>query len=171
MSINYNDWSFYCLLLTIIKIHFVKWLLLGLFEDCLFMSHKNIVGCLLLIKKLAYFSLHVFTLGMTGIFASATKFAHRPQLAFYTLSLSRDHNKNRMTFKVRYKIMRFIERLSGPVIGFYCGELFPLTTYEFTDYILDSMVSFLLIVKFFRKCGFIWLNVNNIFHYELIFFK
>ena len=96
---------------------------------------------------------------MTSIFAATTKFAHRPQFAFYTLLLSRDHNKNRMTFKVRYKLMRFIERLSGPVIGFYCYDLFPMTTYEFTDYILDSMVSFLLIVKFLKRCGFIWLNV------------
>ena len=116
-----------------------------------------------LIEKFTYLSsLHLVTLGMTGIFASATKFAHRPQFAFYTLLLSPEHNTNRMSLKARYKLMRFIERLSGPVIGFYCYDLFPLTTYEFTDYILDSMVSFLLIVKFLRRCGFIWLNVLNI---------
>ena len=97
----------------------------------------------------------LFFIGMTAIFASATKFAHRPQFAFYTLLLSRDHNQNPLSLNERYKLMRFIERLSGPSIGFYCGDLFPLTTCNFIDYVLDSMVSFLLIVKFLKRCGLI----------------
>ena len=110
----------------------------------------------------------LFFIGMTGIFASATKFAHRPQFALYSLLLSRDHNQKSLPLNERYKLMRFIERLSGTVIGFYCGDLFPLTTYNFTDYVLDSMVSFLLIVKFLKRCGFIWFSiwVYNYFRYK-----
>lgn len=99
----------------------------------------------------------LFFVGITHLFASITRYAHRPQFASYGLLLARIHNQNtsRMSITVRYKIMRFIERLSGRVIGFYCLDLFPFTTYQFTDYILDSMVSFLLIVKFLKRLNLI----------------
>ena len=46
----------------------------------------------------------LFFIGMTGIFASASKFAHRPQFAFYSLLLSRDHNQKPLSLNNRYKL-------------------------------------------------------------------
>ena len=39
--------------------------------------------------------------------------------------------KNRLTFRQRWKLLAFIEKLSGRPIGFYCYDLFPMNNYEF----------------------------------------
>lgn len=91
----------------------------------------------------------------THLFASISHWAHKPLFFSYSLLLSRDFSDEKIPLRIRVKIMRFIERLSGRVIGIYCYDLFPLTTYEFTDYILDSMVSFLLVVKFLKRLNLV----------------
>ena len=89
---------------------------------------------------------------MNILCTSVLSIAHKPQYSLYNTVLSRNHN---IPLKIRLKIMRFIERLSGPEIGFYCYDLFPMNSYNFTDYALDSIYSFLLIIKMLKNNGFI----------------
>ena len=84
--------------------------------------------------------------------ALVTRSAHKPQFPLYNTILSRDQN---IPLRIRFKIMRFIERLSGPEIGFYCYDLFPMTSYYFTDYVLDSIGSYFLVLRTLQTNGFL----------------
>jgi hypothetical protein len=44
----------------------------------------------------------------------------------------------------RLKICTFIEKLCGPVIGYYCYDLFPFTNYEFYRYVLVVSCNYIL---------------------------
>ena len=78
------------------------------------------------------------------------KAAHRP-LSFLNNFIAQ--NKN-IPLGTRIITTKFIERLSGPVIGFYCYDLFAMTSYKFTEYIYDSIASYFLFLKLLRKLGF-----------------
>ena len=86
---------------------------------------------------------------MSYLCGCITTCAHNPQQKLYQLLMNQ--RKYRIPLKVKIKIMRFIERLSGPEIGFYCYNLFPMTSYHFTDYVLDSIASYFLILNFLRR--------------------
>ena len=87
---------------------------------------------------------------MNYLCASVTAAAHKSQSTLYNTALNKGQN---IPLRIRTKIMRFIERLSGPEIGFYCFDLFPMTSYNFTDYVFDSIVSYLLILKLLKRSG------------------
>ena len=87
---------------------------------------------------------------MNYLCASVTAGAHKSQCTLYNTVLNKGQN---ISLRIRTKIMRFIERLSGPAIGFYCFDLFPMTSYYFTDYVLDSITSYILILKFLKRNG------------------
>ena len=53
--------------------------------------------------------------------------------------------ENRLTIKQRLKTMEMIERLSGPDIGFYCYDLFPMNSYEFYIYVANCCKNYILI--------------------------
>ena len=89
---------------------------------------------------------------INNLCALVTRSAHKPQLLLYNTILNRDQN---IPHRIRLKTMRFVERLSGPKIGFYCYNLFPMTSYYFTDYVLDSIASYFLVLRTLRKSGFI----------------
>ena len=44
--------------------------------------------------------------------------------------------RKRLSGRIKLKVLGLIERLSGPVIGVYCYDLFPLTNYEFYFFVL-----------------------------------
>ena len=56
----------------------------------------------------------------------------------------------RIRFRQRWKILSFIEKLSGPPIGFYCYDLFPMNSYEFYQYLYIAGSNYFLIMDFFR---------------------
>ena len=59
-------------------------------------------------------------------------------------------NENfRMNFKQRLKIMSFMEKLSGPQIGFYCYDLFAMNSNGFYEYITIYVSNYLLIISLF----------------------
>ena len=101
-------------------------------------------------STVVFLALMLFTINYQC--ASVTGAAHRPQSTLYKTVLSRNHN---IPLKIRLKIMRFIERLSGPEIGFYCYDLFPMTSYKFADYVLDSIASYFLILTALQTNNFI----------------
>jgi len=48
-------------------------------------------------------------------------------------------------------VLGLIEKLSGPVIGFYCLDLFPFTNFEFYLYIFNCIQYFMLLIRLFKK--------------------
>ena len=53
--------------------------------------------------------------------------------------------ENQLPLKQRLKTMEMIERLSGPDIGFYCYDLFPMNSYEFYLYVANCCMNYFLI--------------------------
>ena len=52
--------------------------------------------------------------------------------------------KSGISFETRLKVSNLIERLSGPLIGIYCFDLFPFTNYEFYLFFVNCVSNFLL---------------------------
>ena len=71
--------------------------------------------------------------------------AHKPYKTLYSLMF----RNIRITLKERFKLLSFIEKLSGPDIGFYCYDLFPLNSYEFYQYIYISGLNYFLLMSLF----------------------
>ena len=61
-------------------------------------------------------------------------------------ALMRYNCQNRLTARQRLKLMVLIERLSGPDIGFYCLDLFPMNSYEFYLYVANCFKTFFLLL-------------------------
>ena len=78
----------------------------------------------------------------TGVIRSA----HKPYPKLYKMIGKRI----RMRFSQRWKLLSFIEKLSGPPIGFYCYDLFPMNNYEFYQYVCIAGSNYILIMGFFR---------------------
>ena len=55
----------------------------------------------------------------------------------------------RISFKQRLKLMSFMEKLSGPQIGFYCYDLFAVNRIEFYEYISLYISNYFLIISLF----------------------
>ena len=51
----------------------------------------------------------------------------------------------------KFKVMDLIERLSGPVIGFYCFDLFPVTSFKIFMFYLNCMSYFILFMSIFYE--------------------
>jgi hypothetical protein len=52
-----------------------------------------------------------------------------------------------LNLKDRLKVCSMIERVSGPVIGLYCYNLFPFTNYEFYLFVANCVSMFFLIMN------------------------
>ena len=73
-----------------------------------------------------------------------TKAAHKPyqSLYRYTFDLS-------LPLPLRLKLVTLIENLSGPDIGFYCYDLFPMNNHEFYEYVYIAGANYFLIMDLF----------------------
>ena len=71
--------------------------------------------------------------------------AHKPYAKLFKFSFI----QNNISINEKMKIQAFIEHLSGPPIGFYCLDLFPMTTYKFFMYIYGSSSFYLLLITNF----------------------
>ena len=78
----------------------------------------------------------------TGVIGSAHK-------SYSTLFSIITNNRFRMRFRQRWKLLSFMEKLSGPEIGFYCYDLFPMNSYEFYEYIYIAGSNYFLIMSLF----------------------
>ena len=56
---------------------------------------------------------------------------------------------SRLNIKTRFKVMLFVERLSGPDIGFYCYDLFPMNSYELYRMLGISAINYILLISLF----------------------
>ena len=75
-----------------------------------------------------------------------SKSAHKPYSVLFSY-LSR--RQTPIPLNHRMKILSFIEHLSGPEIGFYCYDLFPMNNYEFYQYLYICGLNYILIMGFF----------------------
>ena len=72
--------------------------------------------------------------------ASVAQSAHKSQSYFYKLFVGKKFN-----LKNKFKILAFIEKLSGRSIGFYCYDFFPMNRFEFFQYNFIFAANYLLI--------------------------
>ncbi len=54
----------------------------------------------------------------------------RPNSSLQTISTIKLIARKSVDIKIKIKVHQLIEKLSGPAIGYYCYEFFPLTTYQ-----------------------------------------
>ena len=78
---------------------------------------------------------------MNYLCGSVTKTAHKslPVLHKYLI-------ETKISLNEKLKIMSTIERLSGPDIGFYCFDLFPMNNYHFYRYFCNFFVLYFLMI-------------------------
>ena len=73
--------------------------------------------------------------------------AHRSYSKLYTI-INQDIG---LTVRQRWRLLAFIETLSGPQIGFYCYDLFPMNSYKFYQYLLITGKNYFLLMELFSK--------------------
>ena len=74
-----------------------------------------------------------------------TRAAHRPR----NILLSYLAKHRNIPLILRLKLHTYVERLSGPDIGFYCLHLFPINSWELFQYFYISGMNMLLIMGYF----------------------
>ena len=107
-------------------------------------SHEsNIYGCFIAAIDFLFGFILLFIVNY--LCASVSSAAHKSYPMMYSF-LTR--NNTRITTKRKLKILAFIEKLSGPVIGIYCYNLFPMNNYEFFYFITSWAANYILIIGF-----------------------
>jgi len=100
-----------------------------------------------LLKLYTFVSILLFLLffSVSSLLAMLAKSAHKCYPLLYSILMTRS-----LTYRQRLRIESMISRLSGPVIGFYCLDLFPMNSYEFSQLILISVANYLFIIGLFK---------------------
>ena len=96
---------------------------------------KLVIGLLCMAVSLILFQ-------MNSVCTLVTKNAHKSQSNGYKCLVI-----NRYSLRQKWKIQAFIERLSGPDIGFYCYDLFPMNNYEFYQYLVNCIMNHFLLIS------------------------
>ena len=107
-------------------------------------SNTNIYARIIMVVLLLVCVTVLFTVNLMSV--SVSKWAHTSyKLMFGLLCITR------MPLECRTKIERFIERLSGPGIGFYCLNMFVINNYVFFGYVMSWLSNYFLIVELVDK--------------------
>ena len=78
---------------------------------------------------------------------SVSNASKRPYSKLYSFY---KRNEFRIIFRQRWKILSFVEKLSGPEIGYYCYDLFPMNNWEFYQYLYIAGSNYILIMNLFN---------------------
>ena len=117
------------------------------FQLILFCSHHKESHLIAkLIACFSFFSCFWAVLMMNFMSTGVIRSAHKSYPKLYKM-ISKGI---RMSFRQRWKLLSFIEKLSGPPIGFYCYDLFPMNSYEFYQYLFIAGSNYILIMGFFN---------------------
>ena len=113
----------------------------------LYLSHspettKFLRPVFIFILSIVYFV--VFYLNLTS--SQISHAAVMPRNSMYKLLIS-----GKLKINERIKIMQFIEKLSGPDIGFHCWNLFPMNNYTFYQYVANCVLTYLLILGLIKS--------------------
>ncbi len=99
--------------------------------------YKSINTYMRVFYGLIFFHLFLAIFIFNYILGSVSTAAHEPTPHFLV--------KYKCNLKLKLKITGFIEKLGGPVIGFYCYNLFPFTTYELYEYLVFVSSNYFLL--------------------------
>ena len=94
------------------------------------------------ILVLVYFVVFYLNLVSAQISHSAAK----PRKLLYKYLIN-----NQMPITMRFKIYKFIAKLSGPDIGFYCWDIFAMNNHTFAKYLGNCAYSYILILDLYNK--------------------
>ena len=113
----------------------------------LYMSQRDDI---LLINKISFRVLAMgYIISILVINLSCNQISSRAHKS-YSILFSISVNENiRMSLKQRLKLMSFMEKLSGPQIGFYCYDLFAMNSNRFYHYICIYVSNYILIASLF----------------------
>ncbi len=67
--------------------------------------------------------------------------AHNPRDRLFSIMARKD-----IELKLKFKVLGLIEKLSGPVIGIYCFNLFPFSNYEMVLFYVNCVKNFMLFI-------------------------
>ena len=73
-----------------------------------------------------------------------SKSAHKSYPLLYTYI-----NKVKTPLFLRFKLISFVEKLSGHPIGLYCYDLFPMNNFEFYQFVYICGANYFLIMSMF----------------------
>ena len=88
--------------------------------------------------------LFLLLFALNTLFSMVSKSAHKCYPLLYSILMTRS-----LTYRQRLRIESMISRLSGPVIGFYCLDLFPINSYEFFQLIYIWGLNYFFIINLF----------------------
>ena len=91
---------------------------------------------------------------MTFVCSEIPKSAHKSYPLLFSFI-----NQNHIPSKHKLKILSLIEKLSGPDIGFYCYNLFPMNSYEFYQFIYISAINYTRAASCSWKLSFLFLKI------------
>ena len=107
--------------------------------------NKNTNFYIRLLKALVLIALIFMLFMLNYICASVTKTAHNSRLRLYRILTYR-----KLSVIQKIKVQAFVEKLSGPDIGFYCYKLFAMNKLEFFKYLLTNLFCYLLILRLYK---------------------
>ena len=81
---------------------------------------------------------------------SLSNSAHKSYSVLFGIDNKKFKINTRLTFRQRWKLLAFIEKLSGFPIGYYCYDLFPMDSYEFYQYLYIAGSNYFLIMSLFN---------------------
>ena len=94
---------------------------------------------------------NIFIVCLAAIFsvnflcASVTSCAHKPLKQFYDL-----YKRDGISIRLKLKVVAFMEKLSGPDIGFYCYDLYPMNNNQFYRYVCGWAYNYFLIINLLK---------------------
>ena len=116
----------------------------------LFITHHKDTTLILRLGCIIYSVALLFTLLILNLMSvSLSNSANKSYSQLFCMDYKKLKIKNRLTFRQRWKLLAFIEKLSGPTIGFYCYDLFPMNSYELYQYLYIAGCNYFLIMNFF----------------------
>ena len=115
-------------------------------EILMFLSHEK--NTLFLVRFIFIFIFcivfgAVFTVNLMS--AAISRAAQMPSPQLYSFM-----TRVNLRYDQRFRVMSFIERLSGTGIGFNCYNLFPMNNYEFYQYVSVIACNYILIMNLVR---------------------
>ena len=115
------------------------------FQIILFGVHKSDTKPMgRIIAAFIFFTCFWAVVGMNVMSTWISTSARKPYSTIYSIINSR----TRMSSIQRLKVLAFIEKLSGPDIGFYCLDLFPMNGINFAQYLYVCGANYFLILGF-----------------------
>ena len=105
------------------------------------MRNKPIITCDVFAFSFSLIFSIVFSVNLLS--SQISQSSHKPYNNLFKFLIQK---RFPLSLRVKLKIVGLIEKLSGPDIGFYCWNLFPMNNYTFYEYVCNYFVTYFLIL-------------------------